>query len=161
MSNKKYKIKTSRRRQDAILKKQIYQLHIDLKRGLFPYCILFFLKVRPHYSLEIHRKMSYMAGEVFIIQQNIVYQNLKKFEQKGIVASYMEKSNIGAKRKYYYLTKFGEHIFEEIVTKELYPLMFMFSNIMEKKIGKFGIKHKISTKEKNRFRNLIDEAIKK
>ena len=43
--------------------------------------------------------MTYINTKQVTIRKNIVYQNLKKFEQKGIVASYLEKSTVGAKRK--------------------------------------------------------------
>jgi len=161
MSNKKYEVKIDRRNQDAIIKKQLHQLHINLKRGLLTYIILFFMKIRPHYSLEIQRKMSRIGEGHFKIEKNVVYDNLQKLERKGILGSYLEKSNIGAKRKYYYLTKFGERLFEQIVFKALYPLIFMFSTIMDNRIGELGIKRKISKKELNKLHNLINEEINK
>ena len=116
MADAKSTKKPAKSAQNAlILKKQIHQFHVDLKRGLLPYIIMFFLKTRPHYSLEIFKKMAHLDDEQFKIRQNIVYQNLKKFEQKGMVDSYYEKSSVGAKRKYYYLTELGEEVFEEIV----------------------------------------------
>ena len=110
MPNHKHVKKIDKGSESTVIKKQVRQLHIDLKRGLLPYCILFFLKIRPHYSLEIQTKMSRIAEGLFKIQKNIVYQNLKKFEKKGIVTSYLEKTAFGAKRKYYYLTRLGERL---------------------------------------------------
>jgi DNA-binding PadR family transcriptional regulator len=151
--------KTIKRDPDMIIRRQVHQLHIDLKRGLLPYVILFFLKIRPHYSLEIFKKMSHIDDGMFNIRQNIIYQNLKKFEQKGIVASYREKSNFGPKRKYYYLTKLGERLFEEIVIKQLDPLMFMFSTIMVNMNIGFGVKRKISPKKLNRIQMHLKKEI--
>ncbi len=161
MPNKKNLKRTNPKSQNAIITKQVQQLHIDLKRGLLPYIILFFLKIRPHYSLEIYKKIAYINEKQVTIRQNIVYQNLKKFEQKGIVASYLEKSTVGAKRKYYYLTKLGEQVFDEIVMTRLYPLMFMFSTIMENMTANLGIKHKVSKKELNKIQNHICDVIDK
>ena len=160
MSQKKHELKISWKEQDAVIKKQLHQLHVDLKRGLLTYVILFFLQTRPHYALEIQKKMSRIGKGHFNIEKNVVYDNLKKLERKGILGSYLEKSNIGAKRKYYYLTKFGKRLFEEIVFKALYPLIFMFSTTMDNRLGEFGIKSKVSKKELNRLQNLINEEIK-
>jgi len=159
MTQKRQEKKLSKSAQATVLKKQIHQLHIDLKRGLLPYIILFFLKLRPHYSLEIFRKMSHIDDGRFNLRQNIIYQNLKKFEEKGIVGSYMEKSTIGAKRKYYYLTELGLKTFEEIVINRLDPLMFMFSIIMEDEAMAFKPSRIIPKKEIGRIRKHIHEEL--
>ena len=77
------------------------------------------------------------------------------------MASYFKKSTIGAKRKYYYLTKLGERLFEEIVVTRLYPLIFMFTTTMDSKIEEFGVKSKIPKKELQRIQVLINEEIDK
>ena len=161
MLHKKRELKIRKKEEDAVIKKQLHQLHIDLKRGLLTYVILFFMKIRPHYALEMQRKMSLIGEGRFKIEKNVVYDNLRKLERKGILGSYQEKSSIGAKRKYYYLTKFGERLFEEIVFKALYPLIFMFSTTMENRLGAFGIKRKVSKKELTRLQKLINEEINK
>ena len=159
MPNKRKVKKISKKIQNAVISKQIHRLHVDLKRGLFPYVILFFVKLRPHYSLEIFRKISHIDDGRFNIRQTIIYQNLKKFEAKGIVASYLEKSTIGAKRKYYYLTPLGNRIFNEIVIKRLDPLLFMFSIIMEKMNLGIKVKRNISKNEFERIQRHIQEEI--
>lgn len=160
MSNKNQG--TKRRDWDTIINKQTHLLHSDLKRGLLPYSILFFLKIRPHYSLEIQRKMSRIGKGRFKVTKNIIYENLRKFEQKGILGSYKKKSNIGPDRKYYYITEFGELFFYKIVVKEIYPLMvnslFMFSTIIDPKVEKFGVKSRVSKKELNRLQKLVNEG---
>jgi PadR family transcriptional regulator PadR len=155
MAMQKKTTKKDKDEQDAVIRKQVHQLNVDLKRGLLPYVIIFFLKIRPHYSLELQRKMARVGEGLFNIQQNIVYQHLKKFDQKGIVASYPEKSTIGAKRKYYYLTPLGERLFEEVVTTMLYPTMSIFSNIVEARLDDFGIQQKMLKKELSRLQKMI------
>ncbi len=131
MPRKKSEKKFSKKEQNAIVEKQAKHLHADLKRGLLPYTILVFLKDRPHYSLEIQRKLSQIAKGEFNIQRNIVYQNLRKHEENGIVGSYQEDSPVGATRKYYYLTALGNRVFKEVVIDILYPLVHVFSTILE------------------------------
>jgi DNA-binding PadR family transcriptional regulator len=152
--------KIKKKDQDRIFKKQVHQLHVDLKRGLLPYSILFLLKERPHYSLEIHKKLSMVVEGYFKIEKNIIYDNLRKFEQKGILGSFLEKSSIGAKRKYYFLTEFGEHLFDEIVINRLYPVIITYLTIMKSRIEEYGGKHKSLRKDLDRLQKLINEVIK-
>jgi len=161
MPNKKQTPKTIEAEHKKIIKKQILQLNIDLKRALLPYVILFFLKARPHYSLEIETKMASLEKKEFRIRRNIIYQNLKKLHQKGIVESYMQKSNLGAKRKYYYLTKLGERLFEEVVLTRLVPQFFMFSTIMENRMDKLLTKRKSTMQELNKLQKAINTIIDK
>jgi PadR family transcriptional regulator PadR len=153
--------KITKTEQNKIIKKQIFQLNIDLKRALLPYVILFFLKIRPHYPLEVQKKMASLEKGVFRIRQNIIYQNFQKLQAKGIVASYMEKSKIGAKRKYYYLTELGERLFEEVVFTRLAPQFFMFTTIMGGRMDEFGTKHELSMKELESLEKRINKVIDK
>jgi PadR family transcriptional regulator PadR len=147
MSSKRKQKKISKKTQAAATKRQVDQLHSNLKRGLLPYSILFLLKQRNHYSLEIHRKLSAAAKGYFNINRNIVYHNLAKFEGKGMVGSYLEKSTLGPNRKYYYLTDFGERVFEETVIKNLYPVMLLFLGTMEKVMERSRMRSPLSRKE--------------
>jgi DNA-binding PadR family transcriptional regulator len=161
MQVKKQLKKFDERKTSLVIRKQVLQLNVELKRGLLPYVIMFLLRTRPHYSLEILKKMADLEKQQFRIRQNIVYQNLKKLQQKGFVASYEEKSKFGARRKYYYLTELGERLFEEVIITRLYPLCFMFSTIMEKYIEEHGIKRKIPKKEFHKIQNIIDDVLYK
>lgn len=151
----------NKRTQDIIIKKRTHQLHTNLKRGLLPYSIMFLLKIRPHYSFEVHKKLSLVAEEYFKVANNVVHDHLNKFAKQGIVESYLEESTFGAARKYYYLTKLGEHVFKEIVVKQLYPLIVLFSTMMENMIQEHKISDKISKKDLNKFQNIISEVMKK
>ncbi len=161
MSRKKEEKVISQSEQETITKKQLHQLHVDLKRGLLPYSILFLLKIRPHYCLEMHKKFLLIAEGHFKIEKNVIYDNLKKFEKRGIVGSYYEKSRMGAKRRYYFLTEFGERIFDEIVVKNLYPLLYICLSNMEKAIKNNRSKQVLLKKEVERVQALFVEMIEK
>ncbi len=161
MSRKKEEKTLSQPEQEIIIRKQLHQLHIDLKRGLLPYSILFLLKVRPHYCLEMHKKFLLIAEGRFKIEKNLIYDNLKKFEKKSIVGSYSEKSKMGAKRKYYFLTEFGEKLFDEVVVKNLYPLLFICLSNMELSIKQNRTKQNLLKKEVDRVQSLFIEMIEK
>ena len=114
------------------------------------------VKTRPHYALEIQKRISLVAEGYFKLEKNIVYDNLRKFEKKGILGSYREKSHMGAMRKYYYLTKFGERLFDEVVMSRLYPLVFSDLIIMKNIIEEYGMKNTTLPKELDRLQNLIN-----
>jgi len=157
MTDKKPAKKASKQMQKKVIKKHINQLNTDLKRALLPYVILFFLKIRPHYPLEVQKKMAALEKEEYRVRQNIIYQNFRKLEEKGIVDSYMQKSNMGAKRKYYYLTELGEQLFEEVVFTRLTPQFLLFSTMIESRVGKLGTKLTPSKKEFERLNKIIEQ----
>ena len=142
----------SKKEQDRIIEKQNRRIQIDLRRALLPHTILFFLKIRPHYSFEIRKKimlyaktmasiaernlgMTPFSNRDFTIQQNIIYSNLIKLEDRGILGSYREKSSLGADRKYYYMTAFGERFYNEVIAERLYPRIFMLYCFMDVGLG--------------------------
>ncbi len=159
MSSTKKKIILNKRLIDANLKKRSRQLHANLKRVLMPYSIMFLLKVRSHYALEVRKKLSRAAEGYTKVANNVVYDHLNKFAKEGIVESFLKESSLGPARKYYSLTEYGNRVFQEIIAKELYPNMYMFLNMMEAMMQEHEISHRISKKDLNKFQNLISEVI--
>jgi PadR family transcriptional regulator PadR len=157
MPDKKAGKKVSKQTQKKVIKKQIKQLNIDLKRALLPYVILFFLKIRPHYPLEIQKKMASLEKEEYRMRQNIIYQNFRKMQEKGIVDSYMQKSNMGAKRKYYFLTELGEQLFEEVVFYRLAPQFSLFNAMLESHALKMGTKLPQQAKELQKLKKIVEQ----
>ena len=169
--------KVSKKDQDAIISRHNRRVQIDLRRAMLPNTILFFLKKRPHYSLEIREKiMQYAAAMASFaqenlnqmapfnerdlkIQQNIIYNNLMKLEKKGILGSYREKSSKGADRKYYYLTEFGNRFYDEVIAKRLYPRIFMLYCFMDAGIESNGLKCGFSKKELAEFKKLFSQLV--
>jgi len=169
--------KVPKKEQDDIINKHNRRVQIDLRRAMLPNTILFFLKKRPHYSLEIREKIMQYATAMasfaqenlthmapfnqrdLKIQQNIIYGNLIKLEKKGILASYKEKSNKGADRKYYYMTEFGNRFYDEVIAKRLYPRIFMLYCFIDAGIENDGMKCKFSQKELAEFRKLFSKLI--
>jgi len=175
MTKKSYRTKKSDKvEQSAIINRHARRMQIDIRRALLPNTILFFIKKRPHYSLEIHQKISSFSQrmtsfaednvkmatftpEYLKLGRNIVYNNLLKLEKKGIVASYREASRMGPKRKYYYLTEFGEQFFEEIIVKRLYPRIFMLYCFFDAAIPNDDILSKFTAKHFQNFQKYVHE----
>ena len=112
--------------QKKIIKAQLKQLDIDLKRGFMPYSILFLIRQRPRYALELQREISRITDNYIVVDKNTVYEKLKKFQKLGALKSYTQKSDKGADRRYYKLTPFGEILFQELTVKHLVPAMLSF-----------------------------------
>lgn len=168
--------KISKKRQDEIIDRQNRRIQIDLRKAVFPNTVLFLLKKRPHYAREIREKIiSYIqamadfledntrVNPIFTrsltIQKNLIYSNLIKLERQGVLGSYKEKSPLGPKRKYYYLTSFGHRFFDEVVQKGLYPRVFFLHYFMSTGMGKDDLQHRFSKKDWQTFKKLYDMLV--
>lgn len=161
MSSEKLKRITDKKSKDLIINQMVRQLTIDVKRGLLPYTILFLIELRPHYALEVYKKILKTLWEGSELDKNIIYDNLKRLEKRGIAESYMEKSSIGAKRKYYKITDFGRRVFKEILINRLWPLTFMSSTIIEDMVGRRNLPKKVINKKIDEFKKIVREALEK
>lgn len=170
MSRKKFEKKEkkmSREDQDRIFEKGIRQLHIDLKRALTTYVLMFILKLRPHYAFEIRKKameigdlMSELSGveePKIIMAPKVIYDNFKKLEKKGLVGSYIEESKVGPDRKYYYLTELGERLFDGAIFKILYPRLQLFVTAIESRVKEGKALSGPKKKETEKLHDLINE----
>ena len=167
MSSKKFGKKVSRETQDRIIEHHMHRLHIDLKRALTSYVLMFILKIRPHYSFEIRKKaveigtlISELSGidePKVIMEPKVIYDNFKKLEKKGFVGSYIEKSDVGPDRKYYYITELGERLFEGAVINVLYPRLLLFVTAIENRIKEWGGISGSIRKETDKLHNLIND----
>ncbi len=163
----KKKIKTNKKNQDQVIEYYIRQLHIDLKRALTSYVLMFILKIRPHYSFEIRKKaieigtlISNISGvdePKIIIAPKVIYDNFKKLEKKGLVGSYLKKSEVGPDRKYYYLTALGERLFDEAVIKILYPRLLLFITAVDNGIKELNGIAEPARKETKKLHSLIND----
>ena len=155
----------SREEQEHIIESHIRQLHIDIKRALTAYTILFVLKIRPHYAFEVINKVTEirtLQGTHSILDKSevpvapkAIYDNFRKLEKKGILGSYKKKSEVGPDRKYYYLTQLGERLFEKVVVNVLYPRLWLFITPLDKRVKEWGCGP--SKKKMNKLLSLIDE----
>jgi DNA-binding PadR family transcriptional regulator len=168
MSRKKSVKNVSPEAEDRIIEQHMRQLHIDLKRALTTYVLMFLLKIRPHYAFEI-RKKAVEIGELIsdlsgieepkvVMAPKVVYDNFKKLEQKGIVGSYVEESEVGPDRKYYYLTELGERLFDGAVMKVLYPRLLLFVTAVEHRLKEWGEKSGSIKKETDKLQHLLNDV---
>ena len=167
MTKRKEK-KFSKEDQEQIIESYTRQFHIDIKRALTAYTILFLLKMRPHYAFELIAKVmeirtlqckyAVLKESEVPVAPKVIYDNFRKLEKKGILGSYAEKSSVGPDRKYYYLTQLGERLFEKVVVNILYPRLWLFITPLDKRIKEWG--GGPSKKKMNKLLSLIDEIYK-
>jgi DNA-binding PadR family transcriptional regulator len=103
---------------NEIIRKQIDQLNLDLKRGFLQFVTIHLIAQRPMYAYEIKEQILNITKGTFDIDRNNLYKKLRLLENDGILESRRERSNQGADRKYYSITSFGRRLY-----KEMYELL--------------------------------------
>lgn len=70
------------------------------------------------YGYEIIKEVEEFSDGKIVLKQPSLYSSLGRFEEKGIVSSYWEDSDIGGRRHYYHLTESGHEYYEKEVLKK-------------------------------------------
>lgn len=85
----------------------------QLNRGTLEGCIVKIISIEETYGYEIViRLQDYGFTDV---KEGTIYPILVRLEKKNIISSVYRESPLGPKRKYYFLTKYGEEFLEEFV----------------------------------------------
>ena len=79
----------------------------DLIRGHIDTIILNILAEGDRYGYEICKEVEIKSNGTYELKQPTLYSCLKRLEDKGLISSYWEDSDIGGKRHYYKLTDEG------------------------------------------------------
>lgn len=79
----------------------------DLIRGNTETIILAQLLSSDSYGYEINKKIRKMTHNSFELKEATLYTAFKRLEDSGCISSYWGEENIGARRKYYKITKYG------------------------------------------------------
>lgn len=69
------------------------------------------------YGYEIIKEVEEYSDGKIVLKQPSLYSSLGRFEEKGIVSSYWEDSDIGGRRHYYHLTENGHEYYNREVLK--------------------------------------------
>lgn len=69
------------------------------------------------YGYEIIKEVEEYSNGKIVLKQPSLYSSLGRFEDKGIVSSYWEDSDIGGRRHYYHLTEEGQEYYNKEVLK--------------------------------------------
>ncbi|MBQ7452779.1 MAG: helix-turn-helix transcriptional regulator [Clostridia bacterium] len=85
----------------------------DLIRGHIDTIILNILAEGDRYGYEICKEVEVKSNGTYELKQPTLYSCLKRLEDKGLISSYWEDSDIGGKRHYYKLTDQGQEAFKQ------------------------------------------------
>lgn len=86
-------------------------------RGSVNNIILESLASGQKYGYEIIKEVEEKTNGKIKLKQPSLYSSLKRFESKGIISSYWGDSDIGGRRHYYSLTKYGIQYYNRLKSK--------------------------------------------
>ena len=79
----------------------------DVIRGHTDAIIMAHLLKNDNYGYEINKSIAEITGGEYELKEATLYTAFKRLEQLGYITSYWGNENIGARRKYYSITKTG------------------------------------------------------
>lgn len=89
------------------------------KKGQLTFWIFLGLKEAPKYVDEIKEFVETASSGTMTCEEQSLYRNLRKFQHVKVVDFELKKGFKGPDRKYYYLTKLGEELFEKFVDRNI------------------------------------------
>ncbi len=78
-------------------------IEIQLKKGVLGFCVLALLSRGNSYAYEIASKLAHAVD----MGEGTIYPLMRRMQNEGLVATYLEESPSGPPRKYYKLTESG------------------------------------------------------
>lgn len=85
----------------------MYDLSIQMKKGLLDLCVLALLSKRERYGYEL--------AELLAVQTNssigTIYPILRKMKEAGLLTTKISEASGGPPRKYYYITPQGKEVY--------------------------------------------------
>lgn len=85
----------------------------QMRKGVLELCILSLLKEKDAYASDI---IEHLKNAQMIVVEGTLYPLLTRLKNAKLLAYRWEESKSGPPRKYYSLTKDGEHAIEELST---------------------------------------------
>lgn len=101
-------------------------MNIQLKKGILELCVLAVLDKKDCYGYELVNEIS----KNIEISDGTIYPILRRLNQEGYFATYLQESQEGPPRKYYKLTELGKATKEDLI-KEWYDLIKGVDNIVK------------------------------
>ena len=83
----------------------------QMRKGMLEYCVLQLLKHRPSYASDIILQLK--DAELLVVEGTL-YPLLTRLKNDGLLQYQWQESTQGPPRKYYALSKEGEHFLEEL-----------------------------------------------
>ncbi|TDM04677.1 PadR family transcriptional regulator [Macrococcus carouselicus] len=87
-------------------------IRTQLLKGLLDACVLSIIKEKEIYGYELSQKL--LDSGLGNISEGTIYPVLLRLQKKELITSEMRESEIGPKRKYYFITESGIQALEEM-----------------------------------------------
>ena len=84
----------------------------QLRKGVLELCILNIIGRRRIYGYDIVRRLRDI--DALVVREGTIYPILSRLKRDGLVRTSLEESPEGPARKYYELTRRGEHLVDEM-----------------------------------------------
>lgn len=85
----------------------MYDLSIQMKKGLLDLCVLALLAKREHYGYELAELLSQKTDSSI----GTIYPILRKMKEVGLVTTKISEDSGGPPRKYYFITTQGRAVY--------------------------------------------------
>lgn len=87
-------------------------IRTQLLKGLLDACVLSIIKEKEIYGYELSQKL--LDSGLGNISEGTIYPVLLRLQKKELITSEMRESELGPKRKYYFITESGIQALEEM-----------------------------------------------
>ncbi|MGV2928267.1 PadR family transcriptional regulator [Macrococcus capreoli] len=88
-------------------------MRTQLLKGLLDACVLSIIKEKEVYGYELSQKL--LDSGLGNISEGTIYPVLLRLQKKNLITSEMRTSDVGPKRKYYFITPEGEEELKNMV----------------------------------------------
>jgi PadR family transcriptional regulator PadR len=106
----------------------------EYKKGFVSYLILLLLVENPMYGYEIIGRLEELSDNKLSFKESGIYQVLKKQKQKKTIDSYIKKSKVGPRRKYYFITEKGKNLLVFFSKKYVLPIHSVLEDLIRKNL---------------------------
>ncbi|MEG1547600.1 MAG: PadR family transcriptional regulator [Clostridia bacterium] len=89
----------------------------DIIRGHTDTIILAHLMHGDSYGYEINKSIQRKTDGLYELKEATLYSAFRRLEQDGSITSYWGDESTGARRRYYSITEYGRHAFNELLSE--------------------------------------------
>lgn len=104
-------------------------MRTQLLKGLLDACVLSIIKEKEVYGYELSQKL--LDSGIGNISEGTIYPVLLRLQKKNLITSEMRESDLGPKRKYYFITEEGLVALDEM-TEEWNSIVEPITNLINK-----------------------------
>lgn len=101
------------------LNQLLLQWEDSYKKGLLSFWMMLLLHGRSTYAYEMTAMIAEMSLGTVVADEKSIYRALKRFEENGLVQSWLQNSDVGPPRRYYSLTPLGQQLLARFIERNI------------------------------------------